>query len=108
MCTDYFPALHNALSPILTAIFAGNGIVVKCSEYVVWSTTWFIGAVKECLRVCGHDPDLVQVCRLLLCIDIYSLSLSLARCLLARRGGSPYSVSFHQAHYVYWLRNRRS
>jgi acyl-CoA reductase-like NAD-dependent aldehyde dehydrogenase len=56
-----FSALHNAISPILAAIFSGNSIVVKCSEYVVWSTTWFVGAVKECLRVCGHDPDIIQV-----------------------------------------------
>jgi hypothetical protein len=54
-------ALHNLLSPILAAIFAGNGIVVKCSENVVWSSQWFIGAVKECLRACGQDPELVQV-----------------------------------------------
>ncbi|KAL5534092.1 hypothetical protein ACEPAG_553 [Sanghuangporus baumii] len=52
--------LHNAWSPIIAAIFAGNGIVVKCSEHVVWSTSWFIGAVRECLTVCGFDPDLVQ------------------------------------------------
>ncbi|EIN13899.1 Aldedh-domain-containing protein [Punctularia strigosozonata HHB-11173 SS5] len=55
--------LHNALSPIMASIFAGNGVVLKCSEHVVWSTTWFIGAVKECLRACGHDPDLVQLVR---------------------------------------------
>ncbi|RDB24175.1 hypothetical protein Hypma_008675 [Hypsizygus marmoreus] len=53
--------LHNAWSPILAAIFAGNGIVLKCSENVIWSTTWFVGAINECLRVCGHDPELVQV-----------------------------------------------
>ncbi|KAL5518794.1 MSC7 [Sanghuangporus vaninii] len=53
--------LHNAWSPIIAAIFAGNGIVVKCSEHVVWSTSWFIGAVRECLTVCGFDPDLVQL-----------------------------------------------
>ncbi|GLB35450.1 putative aldehyde dehydrogenase family protein [Lyophyllum shimeji] len=53
--------LHNAWSPILAAIFAGNGVVLKCSENVIWSTTWFVGAIQECLRVCGHDADLVQV-----------------------------------------------
>lgn len=54
-------ALHNAWSPILASIFAGNGIVLKCSENVVWSTNWFVGAITECLKVCGHHPDLVQV-----------------------------------------------
>ncbi|KAF8626227.1 hypothetical protein AX15_004914 [Amanita polypyramis BW_CC] len=53
--------LHNAWSPILAAIFAGNGIVLKCSEHVIWSTGWFVDAIKECLKVCGHDPELVQV-----------------------------------------------
>ncbi|KAF8464975.1 Aldehyde/histidinol dehydrogenase [Gautieria morchelliformis] len=53
--------LHNALSPILAALFTGNGIVVKCSENVVWSTSWFVGAVQQCLRICGWDPDLVQL-----------------------------------------------
>ncbi|KAF9466264.1 meiotic sister-chromatid recombination aldehyde dehydrogenase [Collybia nuda] len=53
--------LHNAWSPILAAIFSGNGIVVKCSESVIWSTTWFVGAMTACLRACGHDPELIQV-----------------------------------------------
>jgi len=53
--------LHNLFSPILAAIFAGNGVVVKCSESVVWSSQWFIGAIKECLRTCGQDPELVQL-----------------------------------------------
>jgi acyl-CoA reductase-like NAD-dependent aldehyde dehydrogenase len=55
-------ALHNALSPIMASIFAGNGVVLKCSEHVIWSTNWYVRAVKECLRACGHDPELVQVC----------------------------------------------
>ncbi|PPR03524.1 hypothetical protein CVT24_007010 [Panaeolus cyanescens] len=53
--------LHNAWSPILASIFAGNGVVLKCSEQVIWSTTWFVGAISACLRACGHDPELIQV-----------------------------------------------
>ncbi|KAF8188356.1 meiotic sister-chromatid recombination aldehyde dehydrogenase [Pholiota molesta] len=53
--------LHNAWSPILAAIFSGNGIVLKCSEHVIWSTTWFVGAINKCLRACGHDAELIQV-----------------------------------------------
>ncbi|KAI0033980.1 Aldedh-domain-containing protein [Vararia minispora EC-137] len=53
--------LHNSWSPVLAAIFAGNGIVVKCSEHVVWSTVWFIEAIKQCLRACNFDPELVQL-----------------------------------------------
>lgn len=53
--------LHNAWSPILAAIFSGNGIVLKCSENVIWSTHWFVDAINACLDACGHDADLVQV-----------------------------------------------
>ncbi|TEB36199.1 meiotic sister-chromatid recombination aldehyde dehydrogenase [Coprinellus micaceus] len=53
--------LHNSWSPILASIFAGNGVILKCSENVVWSTSWFVEAIQECLRVCGHDPELVQL-----------------------------------------------
>jgi len=56
----YCLALHNAWSPILAALFSGNGIVLKCSEHVVWSTSWFVGAISTCLEACGHDPRLVQ------------------------------------------------
>lgn len=45
----------------MAAIFAGNGIVLKCSENVIWSTQWFVDAVRKCLRACGHDEELVQV-----------------------------------------------
>ncbi|KIO27890.1 hypothetical protein M407DRAFT_22808 [Tulasnella calospora MUT 4182] len=53
--------LHNVLSPIIAALLAGNTIVVKCSEYVAWSSTYFVGAVRECLTACGWDPDIVQL-----------------------------------------------
>jgi acyl-CoA reductase-like NAD-dependent aldehyde dehydrogenase len=55
-------ALHNAWSPILAALFAGNAIVIKCSEHVAWSSAWFVDVMKECLRACNFDPELVQVC----------------------------------------------
>jgi acyl-CoA reductase-like NAD-dependent aldehyde dehydrogenase len=58
-------ALHNAWSPILAAIFAGNAIVLKCSEHVVWSTDWFVNVIRQCLTACGYDDNLVQVRRLL-------------------------------------------
>ena len=41
---------------------SGNAVVLKCSEQVAWSSRFFIGAVRDCLAACGHDPDLVQVC----------------------------------------------
>ncbi|KAJ7632158.1 Aldehyde/histidinol dehydrogenase [Roridomyces roridus] len=53
--------LHNSWSPIIASIFAGNAIVLKCSEHVLWSTLWFVGAIRRCLQACGHDPEIVQV-----------------------------------------------
>lgn len=53
--------LHNAWSPILAALFAGNSIVLKCSENVIWSTSWYIYIIRSCLEACGHDPEIVQI-----------------------------------------------
>ncbi|CAA7265354.1 unnamed protein product [Cyclocybe aegerita] len=53
--------LHNAWSPIVAGLFAGNSVVLKCSEHVIWSTSWFVSAISNCLRACGHDPEIVQV-----------------------------------------------
>ncbi|KAI0003729.1 Aldedh-domain-containing protein [Russula compacta] len=53
--------LHNAWSPILAALFAGNAVVIKCSEHVAWSSAWFVNVIKECLRACNFDPELVQL-----------------------------------------------
>ncbi|ODQ81745.1 hypothetical protein BABINDRAFT_33305 [Babjeviella inositovora NRRL Y-12698] len=52
---------HNLMGPVLAAIFTGNAIVVKCSEQVVWSSQYFIEIIKMALKVCGHDPSLVQL-----------------------------------------------
>ncbi|VEU21058.1 DEKNAAC102013 [Brettanomyces naardenensis] len=52
---------HNMLNPVVAAIFTGNGIVVKCSERVRWSSEYFVNLVKTALRVCDIDPDLVQL-----------------------------------------------
>ncbi|KZT72872.1 Aldedh-domain-containing protein [Daedalea quercina L-15889] len=53
--------LHNAWSPIIAALFSGNAIVLKCSENVIWSTRWFVDVIKDCLRACKRDPELVQL-----------------------------------------------
>lgn len=53
---------HNLMGPIIAALFTGNAIVVKCSEQVVWSSTWFIDLVKIVLRLLDIDEDLVQLC----------------------------------------------
>lgn len=54
-------SFHNALGPILASVFAGNAILLKASEQVVWSSTWFIGAVRKCLAAVGLDPNVVQL-----------------------------------------------
>ncbi|WWD20400.1 hypothetical protein CI109_104876 [Kwoniella shandongensis] len=54
-------SFHNVISPILAALFAGDTIVVKCSEQVAWSSMWFVGGIKACLRACGLDEDVVQL-----------------------------------------------
>ncbi|KAG0231832.1 Meiotic Sister-Chromatid recombination aldehyde dehydrogenase [Mortierella sp. GBA43] len=52
---------HNTFGPLITAIFAGNGILIKASEQVAWSTTtYFAQIARTCLEACGHDPELVQ------------------------------------------------
>ncbi|TAQ88961.1 hypothetical protein B7494_g2722 [Chlorociboria aeruginascens] len=51
---------HNILGPIISSIFAGNGIVVKASENTAWSATYFAAIIKGALHVCGHDSQLVQ------------------------------------------------
>lgn len=28
---------------------------------MIWSTSWFVGAIQEALCVCGQDPELVQL-----------------------------------------------
>lgn len=53
--------LHNAWSPILAGIFAGNAVILKCHENVIWSSTYFISVIQDCLKACGHNPDLVQI-----------------------------------------------
>ncbi|EIW85451.1 Aldedh-domain-containing protein [Coniophora puteana RWD-64-598 SS2] len=53
--------LHNAWSPIIAALFSGNSVVIKCSEHVQWSTSWFVGAVQQCLFTCGFPEDAVQL-----------------------------------------------
>lgn len=54
--------LHNLLGPIVAALFSGNAIVVKCSEQVVWSSSWFVGMIHAALRLLNINEDLIQLC----------------------------------------------
>ncbi|ORE05331.1 ALDH-like protein [Rhizopus microsporus var. microsporus] len=51
---------HNAIGPVISALMSGNGIIVKCSEYVAWSSRYYESIIKACLAAHGHNPDLVQ------------------------------------------------
>ncbi|KAG1064098.1 hypothetical protein G6F42_027072 [Rhizopus arrhizus] len=51
---------HNAMGPVISALMSGNGIIVKCSEYVAWSSSYYEKIIKTCLSANGVDPDLVQ------------------------------------------------
>lgn len=48
------------MGPIISAIFAGNGIVVKVSEATAWSSSYFVDIVRSALQACGHSPQLAQ------------------------------------------------
>ncbi|KAI9739201.1 MAG: Meiotic Sister-Chromatid recombination aldehyde dehydrogenase [Cirrosporium novae-zelandiae] len=52
---------HNLIGPIISSIFAGNGIVVKVSENTAWSSQFFASIVRGALTACGHSEKLVQV-----------------------------------------------
>ena len=49
------------MGPLIEAIYAGNGIVVKGSEQTAWSAQYNIQVARAALTACGHDGDLVQV-----------------------------------------------
>ncbi|KAI0476155.1 Aldedh-domain-containing protein [Xylariaceae sp. FL0804] len=51
---------HNLLGPVIAAVFAGNGVVVKVSEQTCWSAAYYAGIARGALAAHGHDPELVQ------------------------------------------------
>lgn len=53
--------LHNLLGPVAASLFAGDAVVVKCSEQVVWSSEVFVQIAKRALELHGYDPNLVQL-----------------------------------------------
>lgn len=51
---------HNVLNPIIASLFAGNGIVIKVSEYASWSIKYYGRMINACLEAAGAPTDLVQ------------------------------------------------
>ncbi|KAL2828158.1 Aldehyde/histidinol dehydrogenase [Aspergillus cavernicola] len=59
-CVSWNYPFHNFISPVISAIFAGNGIVVKPSEQTAWCSAYFLDIIRGALESCGHSRDLVQ------------------------------------------------
>ncbi|MCX4243714.1 aldehyde dehydrogenase family protein [Paraliomyxa miuraensis] len=53
--------LQNIMNPLIPALMAGNGIVIKPSEWVAWSARRFVQLVRDALVAEGQSPELVQV-----------------------------------------------
>ncbi|KAI1351297.1 Aldehyde/histidinol dehydrogenase [Xylaria sp. FL0043] len=51
---------HNLMGPIISSIFAGNGVVVKVSEQTCWSAVYYTSIARGALVAHGHDPALIQ------------------------------------------------
>ncbi|OJJ04779.1 hypothetical protein ASPVEDRAFT_137105 [Aspergillus versicolor CBS 583.65] len=59
-CVSWNYPFHNFISPVISAIFAGNGVVVKPSEQTAWSSAYYLEIIRSALESCGHSRDLVQ------------------------------------------------
>eukprot|EP01125_Pyxidicula_operculata_P022974 TRINITY_DN9726_c0_g1_i1.p1 TRINITY_DN9726_c0_g1~~TRINITY_DN9726_c0_g1_i1.p1 ORF type:complete len:606 (-),score=95.46 TRINITY_DN9726_c0_g1_i1:14-1831(-) len=52
---------HNFISPVISALFSGNAIIVKGSEFATWSRRYFQEIVHDVLRERGYDTNIVQI-----------------------------------------------
>ncbi|PRP95104.1 aldehyde dehydrogenase family protein [Enhygromyxa salina] len=55
-----FP-LQNILGPTIPALFAGNAVIIKVSEWTSWSAEPFEQLLHRCLADCGYSKDLIQI-----------------------------------------------
>jgi acyl-CoA reductase-like NAD-dependent aldehyde dehydrogenase len=60
ICPWNYP-LQNVLGPTISALYAGNGVVCKVSEWVAWSAARFQRIFDEALSREGFSPDLVRL-----------------------------------------------
>ena len=51
---------HNVFNPVSAALFSGNAIVIKVSEYASWSIGYYKRIIDACLDAVGAPRDLVQ------------------------------------------------
>ncbi|PGH12779.1 hypothetical protein AJ80_06603 [Polytolypa hystricis UAMH7299] len=59
-CVSWNYPFHNFISPVISALFAGNSIIVKPSEHTAWSSTYFCDIIRRAIVSCGYSEDLVQ------------------------------------------------
>jgi acyl-CoA reductase-like NAD-dependent aldehyde dehydrogenase len=52
---------YNMYNHVASALFAGNALVIKMSEYSAWSGRKYIEVGRAVLAAAGHDPDLLQL-----------------------------------------------
>ncbi len=55
-----FP-FHNLYCPLIPALFAGNAVVIKVSEWTTWSAPEYLEILHRVLRKHGISTDLVQI-----------------------------------------------
>lgn len=51
---------HNVFNPVSAALFSGNAIVIKVSEYASWSVGYYKRIIDACLEAVDAPKDLVQ------------------------------------------------
>lgn len=68
---------HNIFNPLLAAVFAGNGIVIKVSEHASWSAQFFQKLVDAALAAAEAPEGLVQI---LTGVPVATWSLVSAQC----------------------------
>lgn len=51
---------HNVFNPVSAALFSGNSIVIKVSEFASWSIDYYKRVIDGCLDAVGAPRDLVQ------------------------------------------------
>lgn len=59
-CVSWNYPFHNFISPVISALFAGNSIIVKPSEHTAWSAAFFYNIIREAILSCGQSEYLVQ------------------------------------------------
>jgi len=52
---------QNMMMPVVPALFAGNAVVLKPSEWVAWSSQQFVKIFHDALKAAGAPIDLIQI-----------------------------------------------